>query len=146
MPALVQFFAVAATTGFAGAAIYINLVEHPARMGCSTELAATVWDPSYKRATLMQVPLAIIGFLGGLVAWALGASFVWLVGALFIIAVIPVTLIIIFPTNKLLLAPGLNRGAPETRDLLVKSGHLHAIRTFLSVVASVIYVWQLVGA
>lgn len=41
---LAQFAAILATTIFAGAAIYINLVEHPARMGCSTELAATsVW-------------------------------------------------------------------------------------------------------
>jgi hypothetical protein len=26
-------------------------VEHPARMSCATEIAATVWTPSYKRAT-----------------------------------------------------------------------------------------------
>src|SRR5262249_20551043 len=124
----------------------INLVEHPSRLECSTELAATAWVPSYKRATLMQVPLAIIGFLGGLVAWALDAPLMWLVGALFIIAVVPVTLIIIFPTNKLLLDPGRDLSAPETRELLVKWGRLHAVRSLLSFAASVIYVWQVVGA
>jgi hypothetical protein len=39
---------------FAGAAIYVNLVEHPARMECGPELAATEFGPSYPRATVMQ--------------------------------------------------------------------------------------------
>jgi len=53
MIALVEFIAVLSCTLFAGAAIYVNLVEHPARMGCDTKTAATVWAPSYKRATVM---------------------------------------------------------------------------------------------
>ena len=52
MLSIAQFFAVFATAIFAGAAVYINLVEHPARMGCATEIAAAVWAPSYKRATV----------------------------------------------------------------------------------------------
>ena len=39
---------------FAGAAIYITLVEHPARLECGTELAVTEFGPSYRRATLMH--------------------------------------------------------------------------------------------
>src|SRR5258706_763679 len=146
MLALAQFTAVLATIVFAGAAIYINLVEHPARMGCATEVAATVWAPSYKRATVMQASLAVVGFLAGVAAWLLGAGVMWLVGALFIFAVGPVTLIIIFPTNNRLLAPGRDLASSETRELLVKWGHLHAIRSVLSSVASAIYVWQLVAA
>jgi hypothetical protein len=141
---LIQFIAVLTTTLFTGAAIYINLVEHPARMGCSTEVAATVWAPSYKRATVMQASLAVIGFLAGLAAWLLGAGLVWLVAGLFILTVVPVTLIIIFPTNKQLLAPGRDLGSSETRELLVKWGQLHAIRSVLSLIASVILIWQLV--
>ena len=141
---LVQFVALLTTTLFTGAAIYINLVEHPARMGCSTEVAATVWAPSYKRATVMQASLAVIGFLAGLAAWLLGAGLVWLVAGLFILTVVPVTLIIIFPTNKQLLAPGRDLSSSETRQLLVKWGQLHAIRSLLSLIASVILIWQLV--
>jgi hypothetical protein len=144
---LIQFIAVLATTIFSGAAIYINLVEHPARMGCSTELAATEWAPSYKRATLMQAPLAIIGFLCGIGAWWLGAGVPWLIAALLILAVVPFTLIIIEPTtNKQLLAPGRDLRSDETRKLLVRWGRLHAIRSVLGLVASVIFTWQLVGA
>lgn len=143
---LMQFVAVLATTTFAGAAIYINLVEHPARLSCSTEIAAAVWAPSYRRATVMQASLAIAGSLAGLAAWMLGAGPMWLVAALFILAVVPVTFIIIFPTNKRLLAPGRDPGSPETRKLLIKWSQLHAIRSALSLIASAIFVWQLVHA
>jgi hypothetical protein len=141
---LVQFIAVLATTIFAGAAIYINLVEHPARMSCSTELAATQWAPSYKRATRMQVPLAVVGAVNGIGAWWLGSGLPWLLGAILILAVVPFTLIIIEPTtNRQLLAPGRDLRSVETRDLLVRWGRLHAIRTVLGLVASVLFNWQL---
>jgi hypothetical protein len=143
---LIQFIAVLATSLFAGASIYINLVEHPARMSCSTQIAAAVWAPSYRRATVMQASLAITGTLAGLTACILGAGITWLVGALFIFAVVPVTFIIIFPTNNRLLAPGRDPGSPETRQLLIKWGQLHAIRSALSLIAAAIFVWQLVRA
>jgi hypothetical protein len=47
---ILEFVAALSSALFAGAAIYINLVEHPARMGCDTKTAAMVWAPSYKRA------------------------------------------------------------------------------------------------
>jgi hypothetical protein len=144
---LIQAIAVLATTIFAGAAIYINLVEHPARMGCSTELAATQWAPSYKRATVMQAPLAVIGSLSGVAAWWLGSGFPWLIGALLILAVVPFTLIIIEPRiNRQLLVPGRDLRSAETRKLLIGWGRLHAFRSVLGLVAAVIFVWQLVGA
>jgi hypothetical protein len=143
---LIQFIAVLATTLFAGAAIYVNLVEHPARMSCSTEIAAAVWAPSYRRATVMQASLAITATLAGFAAWMLGAGLMWLIAALCIFAVVPVTFIIIFPTNNKLLAPGRDLGSPETRELLIKWGQLHAIRSALSLIASAIFVWQLVHA
>lgn len=142
---LIQAIGVLATAFFAGAAVYINLVEHPARMGCATEIAATVWAPSYHRATFMQASLAIAGSLCGLAAWILGSGFAWLVGALFIFAVVPVTLIAIFPTNNRLLEPQRDLRSEETRTLLIKWGRLHAIRSALSVIASVLFVSQLVS-
>jgi hypothetical protein len=147
MLSVLQFIAVLASAIFTGAAIYINFVEHPARMGCSTELAATEWAPSYKRATLMQAPLAVIGFLCGAGAWWLGAGTPWLVGALCILAVVPFTLIILEPRiNKPLLAPARDLGSPETRELLVKWGRFHAVRSAFGLIATVTFLWQLVGA
>src|SRR5262249_45068841 len=141
---LVQFVAVLATTVFAGAALYINLVEHPARMSCRTDVAATVWAPSYERATLMQAPLAVVGGLASALAWWLGARLTWLVAGFCPLAVLPVTLLVIFPTNHRLLAPGRDLGSAETRTLLVTWGRLHAIRSLLGLIASIMLIWQIV--
>ena len=141
---LAQFIAVLATTTFQGAAVYITVVEHPARMSCATEVAAAEWAPSYRRATLMQAPLAVVGGSAGLAAWMLGAGLPWMVAALCIFAVVPLTLVVIAPTNTRLLAPGRDLASPETRALLVAWGRLHAIRSALSVIASVMLLWQLV--
>src|SRR5262245_10411248 len=36
-----------------------STVEHPARMSCGPELALREFAPSYQRATIMQVPVAV---------------------------------------------------------------------------------------
>jgi hypothetical protein len=55
---LLKFIATSAAAMFAGAALYINVAEHPARMTLDTKFAAAQWAPSYRRATWMQAPLA----------------------------------------------------------------------------------------
>ncbi len=103
---------------FAGAAIYINLVEHLARMECGTELAVTEFVPSYQRATIMQVALATVGFLSATVSWWMGSSVWWLVGGVVFFAVIPFTLIFIFPTNKKLEDSSLDKNSELALKLL----------------------------
>lgn len=139
MIAVLQFLAVLCAALFAGAALYINVAEHPARMGLETRMAALQWAPSYKRATWLQAPLAIISLLCGVLVWLQGGHIGWLVAALFIGASVPLTLIIIMPTNQKLLATGRDLSSIGTRQLLVRWGRLHAIRTALSFVATVIY-------
>ena len=141
-----EFIATLSTTLFCGAAIYINFAEHPARMGCDTKTAVTVWAPSYKRATLMQVSLAILGFLAGVATWLLGGSSMGLLGAVLIGLVVPFTLVVIMPTNKRLLEPDRDLTSIETRLLLEKWGRLHAVRSVLSLLASFVYVGLTVGA
>ena len=128
---------------FAGAAIYITLVEHPARMECGTELAATEFGPSYRRATLMQASLAAVGLAAALVAWIQGRGLLVLVGGLMLGAVIPFTLLVILPTNKRLLDSGLDRRSAEAAALLNRWGRLHAVRSVLSAVAFGLLVWGL---
>lgn len=130
---------------FAGAAIYITLVEHPARLECGTALAATEFGPSYRRATIMQASLAALGFLAAVVAWTQGAGTVVLFGGILLGLVIPFTVIVILPTNKRLLDPALDRASPETAALLERWGRLHAVRSVASAVAFAVLAWELAG-
>ena len=43
---IAEFIAVLGCSLFTGAAIYVSLVEHPARMNCGVETAATEFPPS----------------------------------------------------------------------------------------------------
>jgi uncharacterized membrane protein len=140
-PNLIELIAVLACSLFAGAAVYITAVEHPARLSCGTEIAVTQWAPSYQRATLMQAPLAIIAALFGIIRGVQGGEVVWLWAAAIILAVVPFTLIVIRPTNNRLLAPGRDPASAETRQLLEAWGRLHIVRTVLSIVASILFIW-----
>ena len=138
-----QLIAMLAAALFAGAALYINVAEHPSRMAMETRVAALQWAPSYKRATLLQAPLAILSLVSGTAAWFLGAEVGWLVAALIIGAVVPFTFVVVMPTNRKLLDPARDLASAETRSLLEKWNTLHAIRTALSLAASFLYVWLL---
>jgi hypothetical protein len=74
-----EFAATLAGALFAGAALYISVAEHPARMGLETRAAALQWAPSYKRATWLQAPLAVVSLVCGVAVWLLGAGSGWLV-------------------------------------------------------------------
>ena len=82
VPQIAEFIAVLACALFTGAAVYITFIEHPARMQCGVELAATEFAPSYRRATVMQATCAAGGLLSSVAAWVSGASFSWLVAGL----------------------------------------------------------------
>ena len=141
-----QFIATLCSAIFAGAALYINLVEHPARMRLETSLAARQWAPSYQRATWMQAPLALLSFIAGVGAWLGGGGVAWLIAAGLMGAVVPFTFIVIMPTNHKLLAPDRDLSSSETRALLESWGKLHAVRTGLSLLAMVLYMGLLCGA
>src|SRR6516225_12468632 len=100
MRQIAEFVAVLSCSLFTGAAIYINVVEHPARMQCGVELATTEFAPSYRRATIMQATCAAVGLLSSLAAWLAGATIWWLIAGLLLGSVIPFTLVGILPTNK----------------------------------------------
>jgi uncharacterized membrane protein len=136
-----QLIATLCAALFTGAAIYINLVEHPARMSLGTAVALAEWKPSYRRATLMQAPLAIAGLVSALAAWAVGAGRAWLLGGLLLGAVVPFTLLVIFATNEQLqrLDPGVSADLDRAHVLLERWNRLHAVRSALSLSALVTF-------
>jgi hypothetical protein len=92
MHQIAEFVAVLSCSLFAGAAVYVSLVEHPARMGCGVEIATAEFPPSYHRGTIMQVRLAALSLLSSIAAWLAGATFWWVVAGVLQVAAITLTL------------------------------------------------------
>jgi len=144
MRQIAEFVAVLVCSVFTGAALYISFVEHPARMECGVEIAATEFPPSYRRASVMQAALAALGLLSSIAAWLAGATFWWPVGGVILGTVIPFTLIVILPTNKQLLSQTLEKRSAQTERLLARWGTLHAVRSALSGLALLLFLYLLI--
>jgi hypothetical protein len=78
MLVFLKFLAIVSAALFAGAALYINVAEQPARMTLETRFAAAQWAPSYQRAAWLQAPLALLSLLCGFLSWLLGGGLGWL--------------------------------------------------------------------
>ena len=136
---LFEMVATLAAGVFFGAAVYVSLVEQPARISCGLPLAVTEWRPSYKRGTLMQAPLALIGSLSAFLAWWFTGNAPWLIGGLLLLSVVPFTLIVILPTNKRLESSELDLQSDEAGRLLRRWGRLHSCRSILGGLAFLVF-------
>src|SRR6202047_712022 len=114
-PMTIGLLALTVAAMFAGAAIYVNVAEQPARLTLDDRALLTEWKPAYKRGAAMQAPLAVVGFLFGMLAWWQISDSAFLVGAILIIAPWPWTLIVIKPVNDALLATDLDKAAAPAR-------------------------------
>src|SRR5579859_5192087 len=131
--------ALIAAAVFGGAALYVNVAEQPARLTLDDRALLAEWKPSYKRGAAMQAPLALVGFVLGLLAWAQTSHLGFLIGAIAIVAPWPWTLIAIKPTNDRLLATAPEQAGAQTRALIVRWGAIHAVRTALAALATVAF-------
>jgi hypothetical protein len=130
---------------FAGAAIYINVAEQPARLKLDDKALLSEWKPSYKRGFAMQAPLAALGGLFGLLAWYETGQDGFLLGAILIIANWPWTLLAIMPTNNKLMAMEPSDQNSEARALIRKWGRLHAVRSILGLAATLVFFLSLIA-
>ncbi len=126
---------------FAGAALYINVAEQPARLNLDDRALLIEWQPAYKRGFAMQAPLALIGFGLGLLAWWETGRWAWLIGALVLVANWPYTLLVIMPINRALMMIGPAEAGSESRALIEKWAALHAGRTALGCAAMLVFLW-----
>src|SRR3954468_1379547 len=128
---------------FAGAAIYVNVAEQPARLQLDPAALLAEWQPSYARGAIMQASLAVLSCALGLLAFILTYRWQWLVGAALIIAPWPYTMFIIMPTNKILKSTLPAQANQDTHNLVRQWGLLHALRSLLGVLAVIAYLWAL---
>jgi len=126
---------------FTGAAIYINIAEQPARLQLDNRSLLAEWKPAYKRGYVMQASLAVLGGLFGLVAYLSTLDWRWVLGAAVLLGNWPYTIFVIMPTNRRLMDTPPEAATAETRRMLERWGALHAGRSALGLVATLIFLW-----
>lgn len=142
----IAIIAVICATLFTGAAGYITLVEHPARLRLADAPLLAQWQPSYSKALPIQSGLAVAGGLAGIGAWFLFGDPLWIAGSLVLLANWPFTFVAIMPTNRKLKAIRPEQADAASRALLLSWGKLHDIRTVLGLVSTLLFAWALMRA
>ena len=125
---------------FTGAALYISVVEHPARLQLDDAPLLKQWKPAYARGTLMQAPLALLGLLLGSAAWWVSEDGLYLAGGMAMFFNWPWTSFRMLALNNRLKATPIEEAGPKTRAGLVRWGRLHAVRTGLGAFACVLFI------
>jgi hypothetical protein len=127
-------------SGFAGASLYVTLVEQPARLALDDSSMMREWAPSDRRGFALLGGLALLAAISGLAAFGQGGDIRWLVGALIALASWPYTYFVIVPlNNRLLSAPG----DADSREIVTIWGQLEWGLFALGLISAAVFAWTL---
>jgi hypothetical protein len=138
---IVGQLALIAAAAFAGAAIYVNVAEQPARLVLDDRAMLAQWKRSYDNASVMQAGLALVACALGVIAFVLSQDWRWLLGALLILAPWPWTIFVIMPVNRRLKATAPDAAQSDTRASVEHWGRLHAGRSAFGIASTLVYLW-----
>ena len=101
--AALQFIAIMCSALFAGAALYVSIIEHPARMSAGISVALQEFRPSYRRAAVFQISMALIACVCSFALSLFTSQWIWFLGGGMTGLMLPFTVIVMMPTNRILL-------------------------------------------
>jgi hypothetical protein len=127
-------------SAFAGASLYVTLVEQPARLTLDDSSMMREWAPSDRRGFALLGGLALLAAIAGLAAFGQGNDIRWLLGALIAVASWPYTYFVIVPlNNRLLSAPG----NADSREVVTLWGQLEWGLFALGLISAAVFAWTL---
>jgi hypothetical protein len=137
---LTGLLALGFASAFAGASIYVTLVEQPARLALDDSSMMREWAPSDRRGFALLGGLALLAAIAGFAAFGQGNDIRWLLGALIALASWPYTYFIIVPlNNRLLSAPA----EADSREVVTIWGQLEWGLFALGLVSAAVFAWTL---
>lgn len=137
MAMTLQWLAIFTAALFAGGALYISIVEHPARMKAGIAVAVAEFRQMYKRAAPWQASAAAISLVAGVLSAFLTSDYAWALGGLAVGSVIPFTFIAMIGTNRRLLDT--RRPRDDDAVLLTRWGRLHLVRSILGTIGFIVF-------
>jgi len=135
-------FALAFSAAFTGAALYVNLVEQPARLALDDEALLSEWRPSDQRGVAFLAALALLSALCGLAAYFEAHDVRWAIGALVVLMSWPYTFFAMVPMNNRILAISAGERA-GARELVRNWGLLEYGQTAIGAVGCAAFLWAL---
>jgi len=142
-PMLSGLLALIFASAFAGAALYLVLVEQPARLALDDAAMMREWAPSDSRGFALLGGLAVLAALAGLGAFSHGSDIRFLIGALLALASWPYTYFVIVPLNNRLLANAGGRPDADAREIVTFWGQLEWGLFALGLASVAVFAWTL---
>ena len=134
-------FAVAAS--FLGAAIYIGVVEQPARLALSGRAMIQEWKLSNRRGTLTLSAFAVISAILAYVQFRADGDVRWIIGGITILASWPYAYFVMMPVNVWLFAISPGRAVSPVRKLMRDWGLLEWGQALIGFAATCAFAWVL---
>ncbi len=127
---------------FAGAAIYVNWVEQPARLALDDEALLSEWGPSDSRGVALLSAFALAAAVAGFIAYFETEDVRYVFGALIAISSWPYAFFVMAPLNNQILALR-GRDVAAARALVRQWGFVELGFAAIGVLAVAMFLWIL---
>ncbi len=134
--------ALAFAAAFAGAAVYVNWVEQPARLALDEEALLSEWAPSDSRGVALLAAFALAAAVAGFLAYFESQDVRWVFGALIVISSWPYAFFVMAPLNNQILSLR-GHDVAAAKALIRQWGFVELGFAAIGVVAVAMFLWAL---
>jgi hypothetical protein len=135
--------AFAAAASFLGAAIYVGLVEQPARLKLSGAAMLREWTLSNRRGTFLLSVMAVVSAVLAYIQFRANGDVRWLIGGAIILTSWPYAYFVMMPVNVWLAAIPPERPISAARQLMRDWGLLEWGHALIGFAAACAFGWAL---